>query len=317
MKVRAPGKLLLTGAYAVLDGAPALVVAVDRYAIADPSLRAEAPTAEAFAALGDRAPAVDASALFAGDQKLGLGSSAAVVVASIAAREVERGVDLDAPGVRGAIFARARDAHASVQSGGSGVDVAASTYGGVLQYSLLSGTPCVLRASLPTGLHVAIYFSGASARTSTLRAQVDALSARDPEGHRSAFLALGGASERAVEMALGGTAGEFVAAARAFGEALEHLGERADTPIVPLAFTRLAVAAADEGATFLPSGAGGGDVGVFLGKAPPSEEFERRATLLGMTAVGARIDTQGVCVLGADAPPGSTNADWEGKVAHG
>ena len=34
---RAPGKLVLTGAYAVLEGAPAIVVAVDRYAVADAS----------------------------------------------------------------------------------------------------------------------------------------------------------------------------------------------------------------------------------------------------------------------------------------
>ena len=33
MKVVAPGKLVLTGAYAVLEGAPAIVVAVDRYAV--------------------------------------------------------------------------------------------------------------------------------------------------------------------------------------------------------------------------------------------------------------------------------------------
>jgi len=32
---RAPGKLVLSGAYAVLSGAPALVVAVDRYVVAD------------------------------------------------------------------------------------------------------------------------------------------------------------------------------------------------------------------------------------------------------------------------------------------
>ena len=35
MRARAPGKLVLSGAYAVLEGAPALVAAVDRYALAD------------------------------------------------------------------------------------------------------------------------------------------------------------------------------------------------------------------------------------------------------------------------------------------
>ena len=35
MRARAPGKLVLSGAYSVLEGAPALVAAVDRYALAD------------------------------------------------------------------------------------------------------------------------------------------------------------------------------------------------------------------------------------------------------------------------------------------
>ena len=34
-RARAPGKLVLSGAYAVLSGAPALVAAVDRYVVAD------------------------------------------------------------------------------------------------------------------------------------------------------------------------------------------------------------------------------------------------------------------------------------------
>jgi len=34
VRIIAPGKLVLTGAYAVLEGAPAIVVAVDRYAVA-------------------------------------------------------------------------------------------------------------------------------------------------------------------------------------------------------------------------------------------------------------------------------------------
>ncbi len=35
MIARSPGKLVLSGAYSVLEGAPALVAAVDRYVVAD------------------------------------------------------------------------------------------------------------------------------------------------------------------------------------------------------------------------------------------------------------------------------------------
>ncbi len=35
MIARAPGKIVISGAYAVREGAPAIVAAVDRYAVAD------------------------------------------------------------------------------------------------------------------------------------------------------------------------------------------------------------------------------------------------------------------------------------------
>jgi len=83
VRVVAPGKLLLSGAYAVLEGAPALVMAVDRYVVADDARRGS-PSPEIAAAMpADEAPHVDASALFNGDKKLGLGSSAAGVVAAL------------------------------------------------------------------------------------------------------------------------------------------------------------------------------------------------------------------------------------------
>ncbi|AGP37561.1 hypothetical protein SCE1572_25545 [Sorangium cellulosum So0157-2] len=109
MIVRAPGKLVLSGAYAVLEGAPALVAAVDRYVVADPARQADLVTEEVQAAIDagalDRAAWFDASALRSAapdptagapagagappreaSRKLGLGSSAAILVATLAAR---------------------------------------------------------------------------------------------------------------------------------------------------------------------------------------------------------------------------------------
>jgi len=294
MKTRAPGKVMITGGYSVLEGAPALVVAVDRYAHADTDRPEESPTAEVAHALGDKAPACDRSELFHEGAKMGLGSSAAVLVASLGATFAARGQDLQDPDVRSNIFSRARDAHVQVQGGGSGFDVAASTYGGVLRYSLLSGVPCVLHAELPEELHFSVYFSGESARTSDLLAQVREFRERDPNAHQRCLIDLAQASEFAVQQCEAGTAREFIVAVRRFGEALEELGEAGDCPIVPLSFKRLTVAAAEERATFLPSGAGGGDIGVFLGEAPPSENFVARASQLGMHPLTLSIDRYGV-----------------------
>lgn len=295
--VVAPGKMVLTGAYAVLEGAPAIVIAVDRYAKADPARVAESPSAEVLDALGDTPPpSCDASALYHEGSKLGLGSSAAVLVASLGADAAKRGLDPSDPDVRSRIFRRARESHARVQGGGSGVDIAASTYGGVLRYTLHANRPWILESTLPEGLVISGFFSGKSARTSDLLAQVAQLKERDPEAHSRVFGNLGYAAELAAKLMESGSVREFVGAVGLFLESLEELGELAEAPIVPLTFKRLAIIAAEEGGVFLPSGAGGGDVGVFLGATEPSENFRSRAKVLGMQPLAIGIDRHGLRV---------------------
>jgi phosphomevalonate kinase len=86
----------------------------------------------------------------------------------------------------------------------------------------------------------------------------------------------------------------FVAAARAFGDVLEALGQAADAPIVTPATRDLSRAAAAEGAAFLPSGAGGGDVSVWLGTAPPSDAFAQLARSRSMRVLPLQVDRGGV-----------------------
>ena len=56
----------------------------------------------------------------------------------------------------------------------------------------------------------------------------------------------------------------------------------------------LAALASGEGAAFLPSGAGGGDVAVWLGTSSPPASFLRRARALGARTVNLAIDRDGV-----------------------
>ena len=297
MRVIAPGKLVLTGAYAVLEGAPAIVAAVDRYAVAD----TQSPGKIDVRSLQD-----------SGGQKLGLGSSAASIVASFGARALARGDDPRHAAVRSEIFRSARDAHQRQQGGGSGVDVAASVHGGVLRYTVLrspssrapqaaaapsSGPPSTRRfetsihaVDMPPGLVLAAFWSGTSARTSDLLARVDALRARG--GAVAVFTALRGVAEEAADAI--GDAGRFVQRAAAFGRALAALGDAADAPIVPPAFAELSALAEREGAAFFPSGAGGGDVAVWLGVEPPSSVFSARATALALSPLTIAIDHGGV-----------------------
>jgi phosphomevalonate kinase len=293
MKVFAPGKLVLTGAYAVLGGAPAIVMATDRGAYADDSRANPTPTVEVLAALGanDTAiPHVDASSLFLGTRKLGLGASAAILVASLGARELARGADLSAADVRVALFDRARKAHAAAQSGGSGVDVAASVYGGILEYVPGVATP----RKLPSGTVIHVFACGTSARTSELRAQVDRFAAESPAAHHPCIEALEVIAHEAAVAVKCGDRDAFVGAVRRAARALALLGAGASAPIVPEGFDALETIAAAEGAAFCVSGAGGGDVAVFVGSAPPSAAFVRRAIAQGLFEIDVKLDEKGV-----------------------
>lgn len=276
MKVRAPGKLVLTGAYAVLEGAPAVVAAVDRYATVDVG----SPREVDVRALHDEA-----------GNKLGLGSSAASMVATEAAMAVARGQDLRDAGTRAAIFRAVREAHARSQGGGSGVDVAAAVYGGTLRYVASGADASVRPVELPRGLAFAALWSGTSARTSDLRARVDALA--EP-ARRPVFEALEVASYEAAGAVEAGDLPLFVASARRFARALDALGRAADAPIVPPSFAELGALADREDAAFFPSGAGGGDVGVWLGASAPSTAFLARAAALSMRRLDLAIDRGGV-----------------------
>jgi phosphomevalonate kinase len=281
VRVIAPGKLVLTGAYAVLEGAPAIVVAIDRYAAVDTL----APTK------------IDTRSLYdASGQKLGLGSSAASMVASFGARALARGDDPRHAAVRSEIFRAVRDAHRREQGGGSGVDVAASVYGGALRYQIRRGTAAtaseakIRQVDLPSRLVLSAFWSGTSARTSDLLSRVDALRARGGAG--AVFTALRNVADEAADAIR--DAELFVKCAAAFGRALAALGDAADAPIVPPAFAELAAEAEREGAAFYPSGAGGGDVAVWLGIEPPSPGFLARASSLGLTPLLLAVDHGGV-----------------------
>jgi phosphomevalonate kinase len=297
MKARAPGKLVLTGAYAVLEGAPAIVAAMNRYAVADSSRVMEDPTAEVRAAMGGNEPAphADASELCdAAGRKLGLGSSAAVLVASLAARALARGEDVRDGAVRARLFAIARAAHALAQSGGSGVDVAASVYGGVLRYTVGDEQPEIRAVTLPPGLVLQVYFGGSSARTSSMRERIAA--ARVDRSREVSPIARGMAETAAcaADAIESGDTPRFVRLAREYGSLLDSLGRAASAPVVLQAHAELAAEAGREDAAFLPSGAGGGDVAVWLGLAAPSGSFSARARALALEPLAISVDVDGV-----------------------
>ncbi len=307
--VVAPGKVFLIGEYAVLDGAPAVVAAVSRVAVGQfvPGIEpeslfvAEAVNA-ALAGIGDRARAlpagsvlIDTSAFSQDGKKLGLGSSAAVAAASVAAVMELSG--LPVMDNRDLCFSLAERAHRTAQGGaGSGADVAAAVHGGVVMYRRPpGGYPVVEKMRLPANLHLVVFAEGSSAATTDMLRIVQAFADRDPDGYARVMHPLRERAELFVEALAAGSVDDMLTAARDYGDGLLELGGRAGTPIVTPRFEIAADLATNLGGVAKPSGAGGGDVGIALfGDLAGARNFSSRLSQLGLQVLDIVLDSKGV-----------------------
>ena len=306
MIARAPGKIVLSGAYAVLEGAPSIVAAVSRYVTADASRPAALVTDEVRAAIdagvfpSESAPWFDASDLRTPrpdgtSRKLGVGSSAAILVASIAAVAGERLLRERPGSLAAAVFPAAYAAHRSAQPGGSGIDVAASAFGGVITASILisigESKLAVAPHALPAGTVVEVFASPVSASTGELIRLVRAFAATDPVRYRRLLDAAARGSEAAIAAT---TPAELVAAIAAQLDALAELGDASGAGIVTPEAAAIRPVAAAEGAIFGPSGAGGGDIAVYLGPGPSSPRVRSLARAHGYDLLDLNVGAAGV-----------------------
>jgi phosphomevalonate kinase len=296
MRTRAPGKVVLSGAYSVLESAPAIVTAVSRYVEVDSEKPGTFLTEEVRAA-GITSPYwFDASALRQGGRKLGLGSSAAILLATLAARALEENPSLNDPELRNRLFSPALTAHRNAQGGGSGIDVASSCFGGTLAFFRGDGSPRLLPLLLPRGLTLEVWSSTVEASTPGLIAKVKALAQNNPTSYRKLIDAQAAAAQAALVASQTDDALGFITAIDAQRVALTNLGLTAGAPIVTLQVENLAKKAARLGAAVIPAGAGGGDIALYVGLEPSTsldgplleQGHERLDLTLGVEGVRSR-----------------------------
>jgi phosphomevalonate kinase len=295
MRAAAPGKLVLSGAYSVLEGAPAIVTAVDRYVIADARREPDLVTPELTAAFGaDKVPWFDATQLRGDTGKLGLGSSAAIVAACLAVAALRRQPSLDDARLCKAVYEHARRSHAAAQGGGSGIDVAASCHGGTIVCRRSGDGLEIAPTAVPEKLHVEVWASGTPASTADMLARVRRLGQEQPRRAAELLDRQSAAAEQAAHAAANADADSFLAALGAQLSALSALGDAAGAPIVTDANRRLAAEAERDSAVVIPSGAGGGDLLLFVGTAPPDDDLQALASALGHEPLTLRLGARGV-----------------------
>lgn len=266
MRVTAPGKLMIAGEYAVLDGAQCVVAAVDARVVVetceqDDVLPIEVVSTRSIAAerlgLALGALKVNADALRSGTTKLGLGSSAALAAATAGAAYASAGADLRDEDVRRKAFSLALEGHASVAPQGSGADVAASVFGGVLAYAM--GGECQpLSASVPGLMRVA--WTGKEARTHALVASVRAYKEASTLRYDACIRRIADACARMKHAIESSALDEFLGAVNEHHRASAELGSLVGAPIVEERLELVSKLACAAGGAAKGSGAGGGDV---------------------------------------------------------
>lgn len=248
----APGKVVVLGEYAVLDGAPAIVAAVDSGVACEvtPShdIEVSTPGDDRFVR-----PALDAAAALPARYaftdwnppetatKAGVGGSAAAVVCALLAAWSLQGEAPSPP----RLHEVGHRVHHAVQGTGSGIDVAASAYGGLVWFEGGSATPMDL------ALEPVVVWSGRSADTAPRLAAYLSWSDRADFVARSAQIVHAFAEDP-------------IRALRDARHALEAMAERAGLDYRTPALDRIAALAEGLGGAAKPSGAGGGDVAVAL-----------------------------------------------------
>ncbi|MYD43186.1 MAG: hypothetical protein F4W90_04750 [Gammaproteobacteria bacterium] len=311
----APGKLVLAGDYVVLLGAPALVLAVNRYALV--ALREEAlggwsiksnVTSPAnYASLDELLTSdqhdlitrilrqlpnltqlpvhaslqLDSRTFYTPQGKLGLGSSAAILVAFaelIAHLTQNQLSDSDLIDVHNALQ----------QNNGSGLDVLAARKGGLTRFQQRTAK----HTALPSGVFMRFLFTGHSTRTAAMITKFHALRNTYPARKMNDWLDAATHTANAVssKAAFFESMHELTRCALDFDDATD-LGIYSEPH-------RLALKQAQRAKViYKPCGAGGGDTGVVLSDDPAKLGFfEQNITKHGLEMLNLEMSSHGAII---------------------
>ena len=229
--------------------------------------------------------------------KLGLGSSAALTTALASALVFWVGGE-DVISHRLNWLRTLMSIHRDFQGGGgSGIDLAASLFGGVLEYGLSEdGFPAVARPiELPGDLELLYVWTGRSADTGQFLRRLTERSALNPGGIARALDDLSKASESGIQALRSSRTERFLEAVDAFCGGLEALGREAEMPIMSTEHQHLLALARRCGVRYKPSGAGGGDLG--MGMTNDRRALERMAAAVrqaGFETIDLSVASRGM-----------------------
>ncbi len=290
--IRIPGKVMLSGEYAVLHGATAVMLPVPRYLVFN---RAKDPPAASYTRMVDvarRYPIIelakherengvphidiDYSQFFAVNDrgtsfKLGLGMSSAEVVGVVAMRYACAGFDWKEK--RQDAAKHAFCIHKQVQWGiGSGADVVACAYGVPIKFrsngSSFEATPIEMNGNGENCPPMALIWSGSPADTRELVRQFDGWLEDGNAGETGLLDKLIEASDRLADSWFRTSTEKQYELLDQFDRAIRECARAAGIPYSLPAHENIRIWAARHGGRAKPTGAGAGDMILIMGSVP-------------------------------------------------
>lgn len=322
--VSAPAKAVLCGEYAVLNGAPAACLALNRRvrvairpttephsSIAAPGYieqrfrfrnsadgqvewldRQDSDTHRLFSAVwaeADGPPSRELSITIDSRAFYDDETQRKLGIGSSAATAtaLAAALSIEASNPDAAVLTIAKAAHAEFQHGrGSGMDVAASFHGGVI---LFEDGRTVRQLEWPHGLSYRLFWSGREAATGEKLARLE----RSGSGTGDELARRSKSAILAIDT---GSAATALDALSCYVEALENFDRAHDVGIFTAGHDALVAAArAQRNCIYKPCGAGGGDIGLAVAQGEEGlNELCEAAQSLGFRALDIEIDPHGV-----------------------
>lgn len=196
-------------------------------------------------------------------KKFGLGSSAALTVAMLSAIEKFMG----GAGWMKNLYREALNAHRNAQGKmGSGVDIAASTLGGVLKYQMPTGGEAesenINNIQWPDNLYMISIWTGYSVSTRTLVRKVHQFRDNKPAVYQKIMADMSALSEAGCTAFQEGNIPDFLQIITDFVDIERKLSAHSKAHIISTVHEQISNLVVNAGGCYKPSGAGGGDIGV-------------------------------------------------------
>lgn len=293
LEISIPGKVMLSGEYAVMHGGTAVLVPVERYlhvsSVSDPQPLQRYPhafrTALEYPIDELKESDSESSGFILDDseffhvtesgqrKKLGIGSSAAQAAAAVAIRFARAGLDWRSKKNR--IVRYAIEAHRLAQAGaGSGADVAACVMGIPVSYRLEQHEPQVHEMPSDSLPSLTLLWTGQPADTRSRIALFEKWLKSDAPDRSSLFTELITVGDELAASWSGSKLASLYEITDQYLECLARITNEAGIDYFPLGFSEIDRWAKSNGCRVKPTGAGGGDMLLLVGDAPLEERKE-------------------------------------------